>query len=226
MICECKKFYANYEYQDKKYCSSCYEKVSRVKVPSSRIEYDECECKEGYFAYYELNDTELPESLVESSGHSLRKKYCSSCYEKKSGKSFGKKKYQFNSEEEIIETLNNVFSVNKLENKIIILKLKNINTESEFYKLIEEIHKKNIYFISTEATIILEYIKNIGTKKIHVYENIICSKVVDYWRMNSSNHGVGFCYYSNWGDKPKIINDAIIHVNNNEYRIPKISNTV
>jgi hypothetical protein len=164
MICECVKFYANYEYLGKKYCSSCYEKKSTQSL----------------------------------------------------GKSFSKRKYLFNSEEEIIETLNNVFSVNKLENKIKILKLKKINTEPEFYKLIEEIQKQKIYFVSTEATKILEYIKNIGTNKIYIYENIICSKVIDYWRMNSSTHGVGFCYYSNWGNKPAIINDAIAHINISE----------
>ena len=67
MICECAKFYANYEYQDKKYCSSCYEKVSATVLsrqdttgltendqPLPRIEYNKCECKEGYFAYYEF----------------------------------------------------------------------------------------------------------------------------------------------------------------------------
>ena len=116
--------------------------------------------------------------------------------------------YSENSEIEIIETLKLIFNYKELEIKVLTLQLKNCKIISEIDYIIKKFDEKLIYLTSVEAELILNIIKKLKVKKPHIYENIICSKVIDFWNMTQKGHGVGACYYDNSGVKPKTINES------------------
>lgn len=184
-MCDCVK---------EKYCISCYNQKKYLKLKK-------CSCDKDFFAFYKIKN----------------KLFCSKCYMDNGGKLIIKKKaYKEDSEIEIVNTLNSIYNFNKYEVKLILMQIKNCNKEQDLVSVMKEVEKKNIHFNSKQAEVILNNIKNkFEVKKPYIYENVICSKVVDYWNMQEKTHGVGYCYFSDWGEKPKTINDAILKSKNN-----------
>lgn len=158
----------------------------------------ECECK-NFHANFEFNN----------------KMYCSRCYQKHSGILLHK--FSFDDIDEILTTLKNVFGYNKLKNNILIKICKSeILSYDILEKVIYNINRNNLFFLSSEASTILKTIKKyFDNNKITLHcEHIISSKVLDYWNLDMKTHGVGECYYGHY-EFPKKINEAILFVKSN-----------
>lgn len=178
------------------YCNKCF--------TNKNLELKECHCNKGYFAFFKKDD----------------QIYCSKCFLEKGGKSSLISKsncYSEDNENEIIKILKITSNYSPLIIKEIILRTKNSNSEKEIYNIINEFDKSNIFLTSKESALILKNITfKFNIKKPHIYQNIICCKVIDFWNMTKVGHGVGACYFDNQGAKPKTINEAIQILNRNK----------
>ena len=142
------------------------------------------------------------------------KKYCSKCYENKTGKYFTNFKYD--SEFEIIDVLKELYLYDKIKVNHIKLQIKNSNNlVTDLPYITSNFYKMNVYFMSDDFKLININLKNVisDNNLINYYNHIFSSRILDYWNINRSDHDIAECYYN--GPVPRKINDAILYVNSN-----------
>ena len=163
---------------------------------------EECECNLGYYANFEHND----------------KKYCSRCYQIKTGKLLFNFKSLPDDINEIQETLNSVFNYNNKKNKALLMLFKNCKIDSDFKSLFDKIYnQENIFILAKEAEAIISIINSSMISKDFKIslQHLTCARVIDYWNMTVKSHNVGPCYYGNFGEEPNNINEGILFVKRN-----------
>ena len=179
--------------ENDQYCIKCFDETKAKPI--------KCSCTNDLYAFYKIDN----------------KLYCSECYIKNGGKNIYSlnNRYITNSPDEIFDILKIVKNYSSLQSKLFMKRLHVCKNYKDLIEIIKDFDKSSYFLTSNDASKVLQIIfNNFPNDKKHIYENVICCKVLDYWNMTQKKHGVGACYFNSYGI-PKTINQSIIVLEKN-----------